>query len=175
MFLNHHPVPAALVTRVALPIFRARTLTRLADDLLLHLEVVVRTSIEVSQRDMYLDLHIRTSSLSTPKVSATAEEATEQIERIVPVSSPLPALLMLLHSLVAVLVVDLPYFSVDKDIVSFGYFDEFLVRRLIVRVLVGVELFGEAAVGFFDLSVAGVLVEAEELETGVSWTGARRL
>ena len=134
---------------------------------------MVRASVEVAKGKVDLHFHIGTATLAGVEVSATAEEATEQIERIVHASSAsLRSLFMLLHAFVSILIVDSSYLCVGEDIVRFGDFDESLVRRVIVGVLVGVVLFRESAVGLFDLAIVGVFFEAEKLGGRISVCGA---
>lgn len=54
------------------------------------------------------------------KVPRSAEEASEEVERIV-VLAGTSSLLVLLDTLMAILVVYAPRFFVDKDIVGFSY------------------------------------------------------
>ena len=70
---------------------------------------------------------------------------------------------MPLNPLVSVLVVYLTRFAFDQNIVCPGDLDELLVCAVVAGVLVRVVLFGEGAVGFFDLAVRGVFVDLEEL------------
>lgn len=101
-------------------------------------------------------------------MSASTEEATKQIERIVHASTAsLRALLVLLHPFMSVLIVDSSHLSVGEDVVGFGYFDEFLVRSVIVGIFVGVVLLRKGTVRLFDLTIVGIFVEAKELNC--SW------
>jgi len=72
-------------------------------------------------------------------------------------------LLVLLEAVVAVLVVDLAGFFVGEGVVGVGDGDELLLCGFVAGVLVGVVLFAEGAVGFFDVTFAGFAVDAEEL------------
>lgn len=61
-----------------------------------------------------------------PEVAAAAEEAGEEIERVVARAGATAALLVLLQAFVAVLVVDAAGFGRGEGVVGFGYLDEFL-------------------------------------------------
>jgi hypothetical protein len=67
-------------------------------------------------------------------VPRAAEEAAEEVERVVVLSLAAPAPLVLLDAVVAVLVVDAPRFFADEDVVGFGYGDEFVVCGLVASV-----------------------------------------
>jgi hypothetical protein len=68
------------------------------------------------------------------KVSAAAEKPRKQIERVVRVSARLAALAVLLDSLVSILIVDLARVRRRQDLVSVGYFDEFLACSIIASI-----------------------------------------
>lgn len=64
------------------------------------------------------------------EVAAASEEAREQIERIVVLSSA-TTLLMLFQTLMAVLIVDPSSLRVEERLVCFGDFDELLLGLLV--------------------------------------------
>jgi len=76
-------------------------------------------------------------------------------------ATSLSTLLMLFHTLVTMLVVDPAQFLIAEDFIRLRNFYEFLLRRVIVGVLVGVVLLREGAIGFLDLSFASIFVEAK--------------
>jgi hypothetical protein len=116
-------------------------------------------------------------------VAAPAEEAAEQVERVVPAAAAALPLLALLEPFVAVLVVDLAGLGVGEGFVGFGDEDEFVVgcwvvaggrggldrgwrggrQRQSLRVLVGVVFLAELPVGRLELLLGGLPVEAEDL------------
>ena len=122
----------------------------------LYFEFVLRASVEVSKWNVDYALHVLTSPLTSSEVSTATEEATEEIERIMHPASSLATLLVLFHTFVAILIVDLPDLRIDENIICFGDLDEFLMRFLIIGVLIGVVFLGEVAVGFLDLTIVGV-------------------
>ena len=63
-------------------------------------------------------------------MSAAAEEAGEEVERVVPAATA-AALLVLLEPFVAILVVDAAGFGRREGVVGFGYLDEFLGSGLV--------------------------------------------
>ena len=80
---------------------------------------------------MHADLHVRTPTLAATvsEVAAAAEEAGEEIERVM--MAGLATLFMLVEALVPVLVVDAPRFCGGECVVGFGDCDEFIVCRII--------------------------------------------
>ena len=92
-----------------------------------------------------------------------AEKLPEDIEWISASSSAsTAALLVLRHALVAVLIINPSQFIIGEDFVGLGDFDEALVRGFVVGVFVRVVLFGEFAVGFFELAGVGVFGDGEQ-------------
>jgi hypothetical protein len=76
MFLYYHASPPTFMTRVDLPIRTAAPLTVLADLLLLNGELGISAIVEIPQRELEPDFHIRAPPLSTrmAEVPATTEE-----------------------------------------------------------------------------------------------------
>lgn len=98
------------------------------------------------------------------KMASTSEELIEDIERVPTASTTsLTAFFVLFDAFGSMAIIDLAEFGVDESFVRFGHFDEFLGGRLIVGVFVGMELLGQAAVGFFEVAVVGRLVKVEDL------------
>lgn len=74
-------------------------------------------------------------------VAAAAEEAGEEVERVVGAAGTM-ALLVLLEAFVTILVVDFAGFGYGEGIVSFGDFDEFLGSGVVATEEAWVELVG---------------------------------
>jgi hypothetical protein len=93
---------------------RAGPLARLADLLLVPLELGRAAVVEVAQGDGHLDFHVVPAPLArlVAVVAAAAEEAAEEVEWVVPAAAAAALLLALLETFVAVLVVDLAGFGV---------------------------------------------------------------
>lgn len=62
-------------------------------------------------------------------MSSSAKEAGEQVERVLLLTPT--SLLVLLYSFMAILVVDFARFRLDKCLIGFSDFNEFLVGRVI--------------------------------------------
>ena len=86
-----------------------------------------------------------------------AEEAGEEIEGIV-VAAGTASSFVVGEAVMAVLVVDLARGGVGESFVCFGDFEETL---LVAGGFVGVVLFGEGAVGAFEVAFGAGFVEAE--------------
>lgn len=86
------------------------------------------------------------------KVSATSEELAKHIKGITTSSSSLSALFVLLDSLGTMSIVDFAQFGVGEDFVGFADLGEFAGCRFVVRVLVGMIFFREAAVRLFEIA-----------------------
>lgn len=142
----------------------AGALARLADVLLLPAELCGGAVVEVAEGDFDPDLDVLATGLASggAKVAVAAEEAREHVKGVVAAAAARAAVL---HAVVAVAVVDLSRLGVAQDIVGFGDLDELVFGGFIaagdvlagsggviggamgdVRVLVGVELFGQLAV-----------------------------
>jgi hypothetical protein len=122
---NLNPVPMTARTGLNLPILAPRPIAFVADLLLFPLELGRASIVEIPQRDP--DLHLDVLPTSLPRlrteVPASAEEAAEEVERVVMLLS---ALLPLLEAFVAVLVVDAPGFRVDERLVGLRDFDKLI-------------------------------------------------
>ncbi len=83
---------------------------------------------------MYADLHVRAPALAATvsEVAAAAEEAGEEIERVM--LAGLTALFVLVEAIVSVLVVDAPGFCRGEGVVGFGYRDEFVMGGVVTSV-----------------------------------------
>lgn len=99
------------------------------------------------------------------EMSPAAEELVEDVEGVSSTSpiASLAAFFVLFDALCSVAVIDLAQFGVGEGFVGFADFDEFLGGGLVVGVFVGVVLFREAAVGFFEVAFVGGVVEVEDL------------
>ena len=129
MPLQHSAPATALIARLRRPIRRPGALALLADLLLVQIDLVLAAGVEIAQRQHDPDLHVRPAAHAgrVAKVSAAAEEAREEVERIVAAASAGSAAgFVLREALVAVLVVDLARFRLGEGFVGFGYLDEFL-------------------------------------------------
>lgn len=124
MLHNPHTVSATSPACIDNPVGGTRALTFLANLLFIPLELGRAPIVEVAQGDSDLDLDVRAAALAglVAEVPAAAEEAAEEVEGVVVVEAA--ALLALLETLVAVLVVDLARLGVDQGLVGFGDFDE---------------------------------------------------
>jgi hypothetical protein len=183
MLLYPDAAPTTKITRLNMSILRSRPLTRRANRLLLNRKLRLAPVVKVAQRNRNTHFHVGTPPLAAvvPEVAWAAEEAAEEVEGVVVLAGP-AALLVLRDALVAVLVVDFAGFFVAEDVVGVGYFDEFLGGGFVatgfivldvfrglgglgwevdVRVLVWVVFLAEVSVGFLDLAVGGIFLEAE--------------
>jgi hypothetical protein len=115
---------------------RAGPLARLADLLLVPLELGRAAVVEVAQRDGHLDFHVVPAPLAglVAVVATAAKEAAEEVEWVVAPATAAALLLALLETLVAVLVVDLAGFGVGEGFVGFGDEDELVVGGWVVAV-----------------------------------------
>lgn len=96
----------------------------------------------------------------------TPKEPRKQIKRIMSAATTTPssALLVALDSRVTLLVIDFARVAVGEDLVGVADLDEFLFGRLVVWVFVWMVLFGEGAVGLFELFGGGGAVYVESLK-----------
>lgn len=69
------------------------------------------------------------------KVSRSTEEATEEVEGVVVLSTLSATTLVLLDAVVAVLVIYAPGLLTDEDFIGFGYRDELIVGCAISSVV----------------------------------------
>lgn len=131
-----HAVSATVPTRVDDAISRARAAAFLADVLLLPLELGRPAVVEVAQGDADLDLDVGTAPHAmAAEVTTTAEEPAEKVKWVVMAAAA--ALLSLLQTLVAVLIVDLAGLGVDKGFVGFGDLDKLVFGSIIAPVRCG--------------------------------------
>lgn len=131
-----HAVPAAVPTRVDDAVGRARAAALLADVLFLPLELGRPAVVEVAQRDADLNLDVGAAPHAmAAEVTASAEEPAEKVEWVVMAAST--ALLSLLQTLVAILIVDLAGLGVDEGFVGFGDFDELVLGSIVAAVHCG--------------------------------------
>lgn len=98
----------------------------------LDVKLRLEPTVEVAERDRYMDFHIWAPSLPTavPKVTGAAEEARKEVKGVV-VLARTPTLLVLLNAIVAILVIDFTGFLIAEDFVSFGYFYKLFVGRVV--------------------------------------------
>lgn len=128
-----HAVPAAVPTRVYDAIGGARAAALLADVLFLPLELGRPAVVEVAQGDADLDLDVGASPHAvTAEVTASAKEPAEKIKWVMMAAAA--ALLSLLQTLVAVLIVDFAGLGVDKGFVGLGDFDELVLGGIVAPV-----------------------------------------
>jgi len=99
----------------------------LANLLLVPFELGGAPDIEVAEGDSDLDLEVLAPPLLLVEVATAAEEAAEDVKRVVGVEPAAALLLMLLQPLVAILVVDAPAFGVAEGLVGFRNLDELVV------------------------------------------------
>ena len=130
VFAHDDTVAAALGAAVNLAVGAAAAVALFADVLLLDGEFVLVAVVKIAQRNLYLQLHIRASSLRcAPKVPAPAEEAREDVEGIVLTGAA--ALLMLLEAFVAILIVNAAGLFIREGFVGLRDLDKLPVRRIV--------------------------------------------
>ena len=132
MFLHHRSPSPTPGTGFHHPVCGAAAFAFFADLLLLDAEFVLLACVEISEGDGDADFHVGAATLArgVPEVPAAAEEAGEEVERVVPAATA-AALLVLLEAFVAVLVVDAAGFGGGEGVVGFGYLHEFLGGGLV--------------------------------------------
>jgi hypothetical protein len=180
--LDPHPAPAANVASVDLAVSRACAFARLADCLLLNAELGAASVVEITEWYRDLDFHGRTAPLAAvSEMPAAAEEAREEVERIVSATAPATsAFFVLLHAFVTVLVVYPADFGVDEGVVGVCDFDEFVLSffiasvfcqlfacyalwRLHARVFVWVVFLAQSPIRLLNFAIASIFVETKKL------------
>ena len=101
----------------------------------------------------------------SPASAEITHEGAQRIRKIKPIESAVGAWpgARTAQAGVAELVVGAPLLVVLEDLVSLRCFLEFLLRRLVPGVLVGVVLYRQPAIRLLDLVSVGVAIDAEDV------------
>lgn len=128
-----HAMSTAVPTGLDDAVCRSSALTLLTDLLLLPLELGCPPVVKIAQGNTNLDFDVGAFAYAVAaKVSAAAEETTEEVEWIMMLAPA--SLLPLLETFVPILVVYFARFGINQGLIGFGYFYKLLLGSVVAAV-----------------------------------------